>query len=1346
MPTLNAFRSRMLPDHRRTTMFGLLICIVLLSAPAAAAWVDATIPALADTIPSRGVSWVDFDGDGDLDLYIADNGANLLYRNDGEDPMEPGSWLFVDVAGDMGADLDNTGRGSVGVWGDYDNDGDPDLYLANDVGSNRLFRNDPLDPAFPDAPERTFVEVTYGDLGTQRSSQSAAWIDFDGDGDLDLYVCNRTANMLLRNDGADPLDDGRWVFVDVAPDDGTGAGEDGSTQSCAWVDFDLDGDQDLFLSNTPGANRLLRNDGDDPLEPGRPLFTDVAAGTPLADAGEGRGAAWADFDNDGDSDLYLANYGTENRLYRNDPVDPGDPFDTDRVFTEIAGAAGVADAGNTRGLAWSDFDNDGDLDLYIVNSDDGLVPDDNKLWRNDGPDGGDPDGWLFADVTDSLLAYDGSFTATAAWGDYDRDGDCDLYVANWNTGSPNRLLRNDAPDSNHWFELDLTGRKSNSDGIGAVVRVVAGGLSQIRHVAAGEGLMAQNSPSPEFGLGSTTTIDTLEIRWPSGREQILTEQAADRILAVAEPGPPAPTIADEPVYTSGTVNTLSWSDESAAGAVEYQVQFADEPGFGTILGDSGWIVGTSHEFTGLVDGQRCYFRVRARDAEGWDSRWSGTAATIQDNAPPFSAVEPMTDPQPGDPFSVPYVAEDLGSGVQMVELYWRFGGELEFAKYGTRYDGAPFLFTIPSGPGVYEFYTVAVDNLDQREDPPSVVDQSVTVLPPAWLNVAPADGSGVGSDGNTRGVAWGDYDADGRPDLYISNRIVWYTGADATNHLFHNDGPDAGEPGGWSFTDATTPPLDDGNYGQGVAWADYDGDGDLDLYQAKMQVNPNHLAPNRLYRNNGDGSFTDVAVQSGVDDGGSGRTVAWADYDMDGDIDLYVANDGANRLYRNDGEDAENPGVWLFTDVSPADSSGVGDGQYTMGCAWADFDNDKDPDLYTVDYLGGTNRLFRNDGEDPENPGEWIFTDVAQDLGVADTGDGLAAAWADFDNDGWLDLYVANNGPNRLYRSVGAAESPTGTPHFVDVTEESGETLTDGQYGTGVAWADFDNDGDLDFFLGNHWPDSGPEYALNQLFRNDGPDPRSPGDWSFVNVAPTNGTGVSDSLSTNGAAWADYDGDGDMDLYIANMTAGANKLFRNDGADGNGNHWLHLDLASIAANTAAIGARVRVVAGGVSQIREVSGGGGFLSQESPTLEFGLGAAAVADTVFIDWPNGSWQVLMNVAADQRLSVVEDDMTAVGDPLPQPTPSALALHQNYPNPFNPSTTIRFDLPTEQKVRLRIYAVDGSLVRTVADGVLPRGRHTAVWNGRDSGGVPAASGVYFYRLETDGAVFNRRMLLLK
>jgi hypothetical protein len=295
---------------------------------------------------------------------------------------------------------------------------------------------------------------------------------------------------------------------------------------------------------------------------------------------------------------------------------------------------------------------------------------------------------------------------------------------------------------------------------------------------------------------------------------------------------------------------------------------------------------------------------------------------------------------------------------------------------------------------------------------------------------------------------------------------------------------------------------------------------------------------------------------------------------------------------------------------------------------------------------------------------------------------------------------------------------------FEDVT--SGP-LGDTADGNGVAWGDYDNDGDLDLYVVNY-------FGSNRLLRNEGPP-----DWSFVDrtISP-----LDNDRGGRGVAWGDYDNDGDLDIYLANYSSG-NKLFKN--GEGSGNHWIHVNLRGTVSNTSAIGARVRVVSGGASQIRELSAGSGFLSQNSLAAEFGLGTSTVVDTLEVRWPSGTVQRLSGLVADQFVLLVEDDGTGVHDDLiAQPR---YALHGNFPNPFNPSTMISYELPGRATVSLRVYNMSGRLVRDLVDSELhSAGLHARSWDGRDNQGRTVASGVYYCRLTADGQALSRHMVLLK
>ncbi len=447
-------------------------------------WVDATSSPLNGS--GYGVAWGDYDNDGDQDLYVSNyNFGSFLYRNDG-------GGVFASPFTSTTPPNDNFDGTGV-AWGDYDNDGDLDLYLAQgNSQANRLFQNN---------GDGTFADVTSGPLGDAGTTYGIAWADYDKDGDIDLYIANfGSANKLFRNDGS-------GVFSDATG--GTPLGDAGDGCGVAWGDYDNDGDLDLYLVNgSYQANKLFRNNGGG-------SFTDVTS-PPLNDALFGIGAAWGDYDNDGDLDLYLVN-GNQgaNKLFRNNGGGS---------FTDVTSGP-LGDPSSGYDCAWGDYDNDGDLDLYLTN---GGSPSNNKLFRNDG-------GGVFVDATSPILGVT-STGVGVAFGDYDSDGDIDLYVAH-NYPGQNRLFRNEIGTANHWLHVNLVGTTCNVSAIGARVRVVAGGVSQIREVSGGSGLCSQNSLTVEFGLGLNLLVDTLQIQWPSAKSiDTYINIPADQVLTLYQGG------------------------------------------------------------------------------------------------------------------------------------------------------------------------------------------------------------------------------------------------------------------------------------------------------------------------------------------------------------------------------------------------------------------------------------------------------------------------------------------------------------------------------------------------------------------------------------------------------------------------------------------------------------------------------------------------------------------------------------------------------------------------------------------------------------------------------------------
>ncbi|MFH1680534.1 MAG: FG-GAP-like repeat-containing protein [Candidatus Eisenbacteria bacterium] len=550
---------------------------------------------------------------------------------------------------------------------------------------------------------------------------------------------------------------------------------------------------------------------------------------------------------------------------------------------------------------------------------------------------------------------------------------------------------------------------------------------------------------------------------------------------------------------------------------------------------------------------------------------------------------------------------------------------------------------------------------------------------------------------------------------------------------------------GWS--DATSGPLGDTGNGASVAWGDYDNDGDLDIYHGRSMG----LA-NKLFRNDGGGTFVD-ATTGPLGDTGDHNGCVFGDYDNDGDLDLFLAktNAQADKLLRNDGGGA-------FADVSTPLFNDLGNG---ASAAWADYDNDGDLDVFVANAQGAAgssvDRLYRNDSG--------TFVDATHGP-LLTPRDSEGVAFGDYDNDGDLDLYVSvYTNQNRLFRNDNGV--------FADVTTAP---LNHVGTGIGVAWGDYDNDGDLDLYLCN-----GTAAYPNRLFRNNGNgtftdvtaaplDDTSPSyscvwadfdndgdlDLYVSNVGAANklfsnqGNGtftdattapLGDTGSGIGVAAGDYDADGDLDLYLANYGP-TNRLFRNEG--GSAKHWIHVVLLGSVSNRSGIGARVRLVSSMGAQMREINAGSGHDSQDSPAAEFGLGSVVSADTIAIRWPSGIVTVLTNVAADQVVLVSEAQTSVAEGALP--ASARPRLHANAPNPFNPSTTVRFDLPGEGPATLSVYDVSGRLVTTLFSERSAGGSHARVWNGRNERGMEVAAGIYLLRLQTPDETAVRKITLVK
>lgn len=460
---------------------------------------------------SRSVNWIDYDNDGLLDLFVS-NGLragqdNFLYRNEGAP-----DYALTSITGS--SIVSDRGKSDGSSWGDYDNDGDQDVFVVNWYNENNMFFEN---------NGGTFSRITTGALVNDGGlSETCSWGDYDNDGFLDLYVSNSgdvnqtgpRPNFLYHNNG-------EKTFTKITS--GAIATDLFYSRGINWVDYDDDGDLDMFVANEENqTNNLYQNQLK---ETGTADFIKITAGALVTDRASSWSSSWADFDNDGDQDVVVANWGNQkNALYLNQGGGN---------FEKIANEAIVAEQGYFACSGWGDVDNDGDLDLFMTTAY-GPAAAKNHLYKSLLMETGVV---IFEKVTDGSMVNDTGHSYGFSWGDYDRDGDLDLFIARTlNEAENNALYRNDG-NANHWLEIYCAGTTSNRSGIGAKVRVKATisgqAVWQLRVIEGQSGYCGQNLQA-HFGLGDATVIDSLKVEWPSGRVDILKDIPVDTLLTIRE--------------------------------------------------------------------------------------------------------------------------------------------------------------------------------------------------------------------------------------------------------------------------------------------------------------------------------------------------------------------------------------------------------------------------------------------------------------------------------------------------------------------------------------------------------------------------------------------------------------------------------------------------------------------------------------------------------------------------------------------------------------------------------------------------------------------------------------------
>lgn len=485
----------------------------------------------------------------------------------------------------------------------------------------------------------------------------------------------------------------------------------------------------------------------------------------------------------------------------------------------------------------------------------------------------------------------------------------------------------------------------------------------------------------------------------------------------------------------------------------------------------------------------------------------------------------------------------------------------------------------------------------------------------------------VTSPGDSRSVNWVDINNDGFMDCMITNG----PSGGQNNKVYLNNGTG-------SFTAITNDTIvKDNKPSDGATWADMNNDGDMDCFVANW-----YNVNNMLYANNGSGNFTQISSGPTVNDFGYSETAAWGDYDNDGLVDLYVTNSWGvkkNFLYHNSGNN-------VFTKILVG--THVNDAFESRSVNWTDIDNDNDLDLFVTNETNQNENIYRNDGGG-------TFTKLTTGPLLNNLGNTMSGSWGDYDNDGDLDVFLANDGSvNALFRN-------DGNFNFTKIINDT--VVKSIGHSFSSSWSDIDNDGDIDLFVTNAFNTTLKQ--LNFFYLNNGNSSFTRNSTDIVAM---------DSTWAYGCAFGDYDNDGFEDLAVA-TTRFANVdrpelLYHNNG---NSNNWITIHLIGMQANKAAIGTKIKVKAiingNPVWQMREISAQNAYCSQNDIRAHFGLGDATQIDSIKVEWLPGTIETLTNVSINQFLTITQSVSTVGLKEIK--SDSDLLI---YPNPTNEILNIK------------------------------------------------------------------------
>jgi hypothetical protein len=972
---------------------------------------------------------------------------------------------FVEQTGITLAGVDNS---SV-AWGDYDNDGDLDILLTGDPAMSRIYRND---------GNNIFTWQDGIDLTPVRNS-SVVWGDYDNDGDLDILLTGidnggRYISKIYRNNGDNTFTWQTGIAL-------TGVGN----SSVAWGDYDNDGDLDILLTGSAGdftnyipVSKIYRNDGNN-------SFTEQTS-ISLTEIWQSS-IAWGDYDNDGDLDILLTGVTSSNqytsKLYRND----GENIFTEQIEILLVGVSSGSSA-------MGDYDSDGDLDILLTgqNKSGQRI---SKIYSNNGDNS-------FTDQNNLILT--GVVYSSIAWGDYDNDGNLDILITGQNSFGKeiSKIYRNNGYN-NLIEQTDITlSAVSNGsvawcdyDNDGDLDILLTG--SGISKVYRNEINTVNVKPSMPSNLQVVTNNGKATFTWDKTSDTETPQNGLNYNLYV---------------YESGKTNYK---------LPPHAFRQSDSKNGRRLIAKIGNIQWSAAGYTlkNLLPDKTYYWSVQAVDAG------------LQGGS--FSAEQSFIIP-----LYKPYVqADNISlSNLQTTQATaaWVNGGGTKRAVFikatstgtadpvdnttylvnGVTPGGWKCVFNGTAGPLILTGLALNTDYLIHVCEYNGAAGSEKYLKSSAYQN--PALLSTVFTEQitltgiNSGSAAWGDYDKDGNLDILLTGATGDYTNYNPVSKIYRNNGTN-------SFTEQTGIILT-GVFKSSAAWGDYDNDGDLDILLTGNNISK--LPVSKIYRNNGNNTFTEQTqiVLTGV----SNSSVSWGDYDNDGDLDILMTGWSGSgyisEIHRNNGDNS-------FTKQTGILLPGV----YNSSSTWFDYNRDGSLDILlsgaTQDFpnYNPISRIYKNEGNN-------IFTEQTDIVltGVFNS----SIALGDYNNDGLLDILLA--GQNNSYQYISKVYCNNSDNSFTELINISLQGVTN----SSTAWCDYDNDGDLDILLTGY---TGSKY-ISSIYRNNG-------DSTFSIQPGIALTGVFYSSVNCG----NYDNDGDQDLLLTGSKglSSISKVFRNETINSN---------------------------------------------------------------------------------------------------------------------------------------------------------------------------------------------------